>query len=93
MNARPLRLVALCVLLFSGSAFAQPKQKEVRQVFKLKFNMDPLLTVPGLWDLTPEKLEEMCTQTGFKTPPQFKWLTQALTMVHVSHGSPTAMSM
>src|ERR1700749_897714 len=76
MNVRPLRLAALFALLVSASAWAQSKKVQEQQVFNVKFEMDPILAVPGVWDLTPEKLEEMCTIQGFKTPPQFKWLTQ-----------------
>ncbi len=76
MNTRLLLLLpaAFCLALISPKLFAQaPKNAEQ---MSLKMDLDKVLALPGLWELTPEKLEQLCAEPGFKTPPQFKWLTQ-----------------
>lgn len=77
MNARSLCRVVVGVLFFSGLAMGQGKKPQERQIFDLKFDLDPVLSTPALWDMTPEKMEELCKMEGFKKPPQFKWLTES----------------
>lgn len=79
MNALFLRAAGLCLALSFSTAWAQGKKSAegARPEYRLKVDLDPILGMPGLWELTPEKLEELSVQPGFKTPPQFKWLTEA----------------
>lgn len=77
MNTRLLLPAAICLALLSQTNFAQSSKAKTEppKQYSLKFDLDPVLTLPGLWDLTPEKMEERCVISGFKNPPQFKWLT------------------
>jgi hypothetical protein len=77
MNTRLLLPAAIFLALLPLVNFAQsskPKTETTKQ-YKLQFDLDPILAAPGLWDVTPEKLEELSAIPGFKNPPQFKWLT------------------
>jgi len=38
-------------------------------------NLDPVISMPGLWDLTPELVEKTFTSTGMKESPYYQWLT------------------
>ncbi|HSJ03958.1 MAG: hypothetical protein ACAI34_04820 [Verrucomicrobium sp.] len=44
---------------------------------KLAFflNLDSMLSMPDLWDLTPDKVEKKFAVTGMKDPPYYQWLT------------------
>ncbi len=69
--------VVLCLALNPPLIVGQsPKNAKDTQQINLKMDLDKVLALPSLWELTPEKLEELCAEPGFKTPPQFKWLTQ-----------------
>src|ERR1022692_4690467 len=75
MNTRLLASAIFCASLLSHVVFAaEPK---VAKQFNLKFDLDTVLALPALWELTPEKLEEACKADGFKENPYFKWLTQS----------------
>ncbi|MFZ4765649.1 MAG: C39 family peptidase [Roseimicrobium sp.] len=42
---------------------------------ELFVNLDPLLALPTLWSLTPDKLEADFAISGFKESPFYQWLT------------------
>lgn len=40
----------------------------------MKLSLDSLITLPGLWELTPESLSDKCAAPGFRNNPFFHWL-------------------
>lgn len=61
-----LLLLALVVLPLLSNA----------QQIKLKADLDPLISLPGAYSLTPEKLNELFPKKKFNKNPYFQWLDQ-----------------
>ncbi|OAI55675.1 hypothetical protein AYO49_05305 [Verrucomicrobiaceae bacterium SCGC AG-212-N21] len=53
--------------LFAGSCRAQSQEHN------LKLDLDALIAVPGVWDLTTETIGEKCQEKGFNNNPYFHW--------------------
>jgi len=67
---------ALC--LAAGLLFPPSNHAQQAKEFNFKLDLDTLFSSASEpWALTQDKLEEMCTQKGFKTSPYVKWLNQA----------------
>jgi hypothetical protein len=39
----------------------------------LKLDLDPILAIPGVWNLTAETIAQKCPAEGFRTNPFFHW--------------------
>jgi len=51
--------------------------------YKFEANLDPFITLPGAWKLTPDAVEKMFpTAKGMKKNPHFKWLTSDHSRAH-----------
>jgi hypothetical protein len=76
MHTRLTRFPGFWALLFVSLAPFTVSHGQERKQYNLKFDLDTILTMPGLWELTPESLEEKAKAGNFKENPYFKWLTQ-----------------
>ncbi|MFT5469896.1 MAG: hypothetical protein ACI8UO_005019, partial [Verrucomicrobiales bacterium] len=65
--SRPHFVLALAAL-FAGNSLAQDS-------FTLDLDLDPLVTLPGCWELSPESLEKAFPYEKADKNPYFQWLT------------------
>lgn len=52
-----------------------PVQQLVTERPEFFLNLDPLLALPNLWSLTPEKVETVFAMPGGQESPYYQWLT------------------
>ena len=72
-----MNLRMLLPTVFSLALVLEPAAGQASKQIKLAFDLDKIVSASSVWEMTPEKLEELCKEPGFKEPPQFKWLTQS----------------
>lgn len=52
------------------------QEVESGEVHVLKLDVDGILAVPELWEMTPERLEELCEAEGFAKSPFLRWAAE-----------------
>ncbi|TLD69202.1 hypothetical protein FEM03_19075 [Phragmitibacter flavus] len=70
--ARTGVFVVLILMSMGGVMVASAQER----MHELKLDLDAVLKLPDLWDLTPETLAERCPAEGFESNPFFKWAAE-----------------
>lgn len=60
-------------LASSGVSLSHGQSEKNGTALDFKIPLDPMLTFPGLWELTPTALDQMFSEPGFSKSPYFRW--------------------